>query len=375
MNPFTTQMTSSGITGFRQSNNRSAEEIPMNPFGTAGGGGFGDDTAGGGSSGGSSGGSGGSGGGGSGGGSSGGSSGGVGDWAQWLQDYYAQFQQGGGGSDYGGDGFFTSGGDLMSILFGEAGAMQQAGDNHFLRVLEREGQLEDFLNSMQGRFENLMLPTQNPEDYASVQRAEQALADFEDRTAQDMSSYNAAMTRQFQNQYQSVMGGMRADGTMMTPQEQADAKFQLQQQIGVSRQQGLTAIMSDYNKHAAAMGMQVAQLTANAEQMNQQANVINLTNQMRVMELELQGRGMLAQLTLNNPETVVSVLGGLMQLNQMGAGFQLMFGSQSAGSDDPNHPWYGTHFDPSVYDGRFGQVGDFNSWEEYFQWLQGQQGG
>ena len=281
--------------------------------------------------------------GGSGGGSSGGSGGsssssGGGDpyagMPDWLRDLY-RGQNGElpfGGDDYSGYGFFTGGEDLMRILLGEAGEMQGAADDHYNRILEREGQLEGFLDSMQGRYEDSRLSTMDPTEYASVQRAEQALADFQNRTAQDMSSASMAMQRQFATQHNDVMAGMRPDGSMMTPQEQQDASFRLEQTIGTARQQTMTTLMTNYNREAAAMGMQVAQMTNAAEQMNQQAEIVNATNQMRVMELELQGRQSLAQLTLNNPETVVSVLGGLMQLNQMGAGLHQMFGSLG-GSD------------------------------------------
>jgi len=266
-------------------------------------------------------------------GGSGGQSGGTAnqpyaDMPEWLQQYY-----GAGGNNNvqpGSDGYFTGGQTLQDILYGEAARMQGAADRHFDRVLNREDQYEDFLGGIQGRYEDSRLDTSTaPEDYASVRRAEQEYNAFADRTAQDISSTVSGYQAQFQNQIDSVNNGMRADGSMMTAQEQADSRFALNQNMAVGRQQAITSIMSSYNQQKAALGMQVAGMTGQAEQLRQQAQIVNAANQMKALELENSGRVALAQLTLNNPETVVSVLGGLMALNEQGVAMNQLFGSQS----------------------------------------------
>lgn len=246
----------------------------------------------------------------------------------WLQNHYNGMSTDD-RNNPGSDGYFTSGNDLYDTLMGEAGQMQDAADRHYGRVLERENEYGNFLDGIQGRYEDSRVDTSmNPEDYASVQRAEQEYNAFEDRTAQDISSTIAGHQAQFQTQQDAVNSGMRPDGSMMTAAEQTDARFGLNQQMGVGRQQAVNTIMSTYNQQKSALGMQVAGLTGQAEQLRQQGQIINAGNQIKAMELENSGRNALAQLTLNNPETVVSILGGLMSLNEMGASMATLFGSQ-----------------------------------------------
>lgn len=263
-----------------------------------------------------------------------------------IESLLAYLEQGGGGSSSGSPGsfqptgngayqnpgeFFASGGDFRDVLFGELGTIQEKADAHFDRTSNREDQLESFLDGIQGKYEDTRLSTQNPEDFASVKRAEQALKEFEDLTAQNMSAAASGLQQQFQGQMSMIQSGRRADGTLMSPSEQRASQHQLNQQIGISKQQALTPILNQNNTQRAQMGFQVAGLMSQAEQLNQRAEQINATNQISAMQLELQGRQGLAQYTMQNKESVVSVFRGLIDLAQMGFAFEDYRNASGAG--------------------------------------------
>jgi hypothetical protein len=323
-----------------------------------------------------------------GGGSQGGSQGGSGgqsggttnqpyaDMPAWLQQYY-----GAGGNNNvqpGSDGYFTSGQTLQDILYGEAGRMQGAADRHFDRTLAREDEWGSFLGGIQGRYEDSRVSTGvAPEDYASVRRAEQEYNAFADRTAQDISSTVAGYQAQFQNQIDSVNNGMRTDGSMMTAQEQADMRFAIDQNMAVGRQQAVTTIMSNYSQQKSALGMQVAGMIGQAEQHSQQGRIVDAANQMNALQLENAGRGAYANFTLNNPETVVSVLGGLMALNEQGAAMSQLFGSQG---NNANQGLYSQYLrDQNQDNNRYGSgPGTATRWyndQSFEQWLEQNGGG
>lgn len=209
-------------------------------------------------------------------------------------------------------------GQFRDAMMGEIDALQGAADRQFGRQSERERQLEDLIGTIQERMEQNRIELKNPREYDFVKRGEQALSQFNDMTAQNISSAASGLRGQYMGAISAVNSGRRADGTMMTSAEQAQARYQLQGQLNNSTAQALTPIVNQHNAQRAAMGFQVAGLMVQAEQLNHQAHQINAANELNALNLELQGRQALAQYTMANRESVVSLFNGMMQLAQAG---------------------------------------------------------
>lgn len=235
--------------------------------------------------------------------------GGTGGGSQWGSDPFRGLSDGIGTDDWG---------SFVGTMAGEIEQLQGASDRHFERTSSRESQLEGFVDGISGSVAEQMIDIQNPEDFASVRRAEQALKDFEDRTAQDMSAAALGIREQLAGDFAALQGGMRPDGTMMSPAEMDSARYNLQAKAGRAVQTTLTGIMSQYNQQRAQMGMNVAAMTNAAEQWNLQAQQINAANNLNALQLEAQGRTALSQYTMANKESVVSKFSGLMQLLHAG---------------------------------------------------------
>jgi len=209
-------------------------------------------------------------------------------------------------------------GEFRDAMLGEIDALQGAADRQFDRQSEREQQIEDFIGTIQERMERNRIEVKNPREYDFVQRGEQALSQFNDMTAQNISAAASGIRGQMQGAISMVNSGRRPDGTLMTPQEQAQARYQLQGQLNNASSRALTPIVNQHNAQRAAMGFQVAGLMVQAEQLNHRAHQINAANELNALNLELQGRTALAQYTMQNRESVVSLFNGMLQLAQVG---------------------------------------------------------
>lgn len=206
---------------------------------------------------------------------------------------------------------------------------------------------------------------------------ENAIRNFQDRSAQDAASTASGIRRSMQSAMNEIRSGVNPDGTPMTPAEKQAAILNLQRTVGDQVDQTVTGYFSDYNKARAALeqnlaslrmnnaglrqsgadiklratqtGLQAEQLALAGEQLRAQTGLqgneqiieaqkgqremmdlssnlmtfmasMKESSLMNALNLEMQGRTTMAQLVQQNPRSVVSWFQGLLALYATAAG-------------------------------------------------------
>ena len=219
---------------------------------------------------------------------------------------------------------------LRKAMARDVSEMQAAHDRNFERNQQRIDEFGNFLDEGLDEYrERSKVELQDPESYASVQRGEKALNEFEDLTAQNLSAAAQGIQGRFGKSISMVNAGRNPDGTLMTASQQAEQRQRLDGQINNATAQAMTPIVNQYNAQKAQMGFKVAGLTQAAERMEQQKKLFNAANEVKFASLELQGRGQMVQFQRANPESVVSLFGAMTSLTQAGMDLERFKDSQA----------------------------------------------
>lgn len=196
----------------------------------------------------------------------------------------------------------------------------------------------------------------------SVSGFQQAISDYADRGAQDASVIASGIRANSSQQMKMARAGIHPDGTPMTAAEQHDAVFQVERATSEQVQSAVTPVLTQYNNTVASLRQTLASLqqsnaglrmtgagikedyeksrgqlgaTLNGQILQAHANQNNLMQisaglheartaalnaaQLAAVNYEMQGMNTVAQLTQQNPESVVSWFQGLLALYSAGA--------------------------------------------------------
>lgn len=231
-----------------------------------------------------------------------------------------------------GDPFSTE--NLLGVGMNDARETQRKADQQYGKrdALNKEyaGQTQKNRDAMAAGLKDTQATIKDAED-----RFLKTMADYEDRTAQDMSAVAAGIRKSAKTAMQEAGQYTRADGTMKTPQEIEQDHTAVREQVESEVQQQLTPMASAFNNAITQMGQNFSQFAvANAQVRNAQ--------QFQAIQYDLQQRGYLAEMVAANPETHVNLLDTLLAIGGVNAARQPMGGGQTISGEIPNSGARGT---------------------------------
>jgi len=228
--------------------------------------------------------------------------------------------------------------------------IQGAGDRMFDRLQGNNQGMNDLVGGLQGRIEGSanreagrmdqfakQLEDPNGQGQADFNKANQyaedavntqkrAESEYKDDNAANMASQSEAIQRSFQSQMNQI------ENSDMTPDEKRSAQFELKGQmrsqvaaamapLATRGQEMLAGLKNNLamTQMAAAnqtgnVGAQRSQVLGMAQRAREFSANMRNAGVMAAAQMEMQGRGALAEMIRGNPETVVSKFQGLMSL-------------------------------------------------------------
>lgn len=214
-----------------------------------------------------------------------------------------------------------------SILGEEMGLLQQAADRQFIRnqepiegmrdVIGRAGEITSVGNQTADELTGLG----TSQAQAFEQGASDTMSQFDSTFTGDMTAAISGIRESYQPQMQAIRNGMNPDGTLMTPAQQKDALFAMNQQVGSQVQQTYTSLSSAYNQARAQLSQGFSAQRLNSQQLvgalAQSAAAIRNAAQASALQFEASGNQVMADMIYRNPESIVSKFQGFLALASM----------------------------------------------------------
>ena len=234
-----------------------------------------------------------------------------------------------------------------------------------LQYDQTEGRVRDMLGDVKGQIgrgdPSGDIDRANAFAEAATTGFQDAIAEYQDRSAQDASAMASAIRRNGHSQLMMARAGIHPDGTPMTAAEQAAVTAEVQWSTETAVQEQITPILSRFNDTLVSLkkgladlkmgqantalqggqlrsqyglnGAEVLQgahmggISAMAQAGEQQAKMMEMgamlkrakadlssAAQLNAVNLEMQGRSEVSRMIQNNPRSIVSWFQGLMAL-------------------------------------------------------------
>lgn len=213
-------------------------------------------------------------------------------------------------------------GQASTIFNNEADLMQLAADRQFVRNQEPINNMRELIGRS-GEFTATGERTANDLTALGDRQSQdfeagvsEAMGNFDQTYAADVTAAISGIRESYQPQMQAIRNGMNPDGTLMTPAQQKDAMFAMNQQIGGQVQNTYTQLASQYNQARAQLAQGFSGQRLNSQALvgsyMQQASAIRNAAQASALQFEASGNQAMADLIYRNPESIVSRFQGLL---------------------------------------------------------------